>query len=70
MFRLDPFQCASEILPHGEVLVAVGRGVSGEIMDKSVELNGDLGVLRMMRMISVTLVLCSSILFKCTPCCM
>jgi hypothetical protein len=42
--RVGPFQRALEILPHSEVLVAVGRGVSGEIMAKSVELNGDLGV--------------------------
>lgn len=38
--QVGPFQCAPESLPHGEVL-AVARGVSGETMAKSVELNGD-----------------------------
>ncbi|XP_022680050.1 uncharacterized protein LOC101782778 [Setaria italica] len=38
--QVGPFRCALESLPHGEVLV-VGRGVSGEILAKSVVLNGD-----------------------------
>ncbi|CAN6182146.1 unnamed protein product [Urochloa humidicola] len=38
--QVGPFQCALEIPPQGEVLT-VGRGVSGEIMAKSVELNVD-----------------------------
>ncbi|CAL5064159.1 unnamed protein product [Urochloa decumbens] len=37
--QVGPFQSALEILPHGETLVAVGRGVSGEIVAKSVELD-------------------------------
>uniref|UniRef100_I1PZF4 Uncharacterized protein n=1 Tax=Oryza glaberrima TaxID=4538 RepID=I1PZF4_ORYGL len=38
--QVGPFQSALESLPHGEVL-AVGRDTSGEIMVKTVELNGD-----------------------------
>nr|CAB3448537.1 unnamed protein product [Digitaria exilis] len=37
---VGPFQSALEI-PHGETLVAIGRGVSGEIVTKSVELDDD-----------------------------
>ncbi|CAN6182407.1 unnamed protein product [Urochloa humidicola] len=39
--QVGPFQSALEILPHGETLVAVGRGVSGEIVAKSMELDDD-----------------------------
>lgn len=38
--QVGPFLCALESLPHGEVIV-VGHGVSGEILAKSVVLNGD-----------------------------
>ncbi|CAN6166816.1 unnamed protein product, partial [Urochloa humidicola] len=38
--QVGPFQCALEIPPQGKVLT-VGRGVSGEIVAKSVELNVD-----------------------------
>ncbi|KAF8772257.1 hypothetical protein HU200_005972 [Digitaria exilis] len=38
--QVGPFQSALEI-PHGETLVAIGRGVSGEIVTKSVELDDD-----------------------------
>ncbi|CAL5088538.1 unnamed protein product [Urochloa decumbens] len=38
--QVGPFQCALEIPEQGEVLT-IGRGVSGEIMAKSVELNVD-----------------------------
>ena len=37
--QFGPFQRALETLPHGEVLVAVGRDVSGKVRAKSVELN-------------------------------
>ena len=37
--QFGPFQHALETLPHGEVLVAVGRDVSGKVRAKSVELN-------------------------------
>ncbi|XBI94103.1 hypothetical protein VPH35_030811 [Triticum aestivum] len=39
--QVGSFQPALEILPHGELLVVIGRGVSGEIMAKNVELDGD-----------------------------
>lgn len=39
--QVGSFQRALEILPHGEILVVIGRGVSGEIMAKNVELDGD-----------------------------
>ncbi|CAN6237981.1 unnamed protein product [Urochloa humidicola] len=39
--QVGPFQSAVDALPHGETLVAVGRGVSGEIVAKSVELDDD-----------------------------
>lgn len=42
--RVGPIQCALKILPYGEVLLAVGRGISGEIIARSVELNGDSGI--------------------------
>lgn len=38
--QIGPFQCALEVLPQGRVLT-VGRGVSGEMMAKSVEVNVD-----------------------------
>jgi hypothetical protein len=39
--QVGPFRSAPETLPHGEILVATGRGASGEIVTKSVELDGD-----------------------------
>jgi hypothetical protein len=39
--QVGPFQSAPQILPHGEILVAIGRGVSGEIVTRSVELDDD-----------------------------
>jgi len=39
--QFGPFQHALETLPHGEVLVVVGRDVSGKIRAKCVELNGE-----------------------------
>ncbi|KAK8450632.1 hypothetical protein SEVIR_6G063400v4 [Setaria viridis] len=39
--QVGPFQSAPEILAHGEILVAIGRGVCGEIVTKSVELDDD-----------------------------
>ncbi|VAH35528.1 unnamed protein product [Triticum turgidum subsp. durum] len=39
--QVGSFQPALEILPHGELLIVIGRGVSGEIMTKNVEFNGD-----------------------------
>ncbi|CAL5064610.1 unnamed protein product [Urochloa decumbens] len=38
--QIGPFQCALEVPPQGGVLT-VGRGISGEIMAKNVELNVD-----------------------------
>ncbi|CAN6210588.1 unnamed protein product [Urochloa humidicola] len=38
--QVGPFQCALEVPPQGGV-ITVGRGVSGEIMAKNVELNVD-----------------------------
>ncbi|WVZ82647.1 hypothetical protein U9M48_029891, partial [Paspalum notatum var. saurae] len=39
--QVTPFQHAPEILPHGVMLVAIGRGVSGEMMAKNVVMDGD-----------------------------
>uniref|UniRef100_N1QVG4 Uncharacterized protein n=1 Tax=Aegilops tauschii TaxID=37682 RepID=N1QVG4_AEGTA len=41
LLLVGSFQPALEIRPHGELLVVIGRGVSGEIMAKNVELDGD-----------------------------
>ncbi|KAJ1257915.1 hypothetical protein BS78_10G033100 [Paspalum vaginatum] len=39
--QVRPFQHVLEILPHGVILVAIGRAVSGEMMAKSVVLDDD-----------------------------
>ncbi|KAM0874398.1 hypothetical protein ACQ4PT_037448 [Festuca glaucescens] len=39
--QVEPFQHALQVLPHGEILVVIGRGVSGEIIAKNVEFDGD-----------------------------
>ncbi|XP_051210089.1 uncharacterized protein [Lolium perenne] len=39
--QVGSFQDALHVLPHGEILVVIGRGVSGEIVAKNVEFDGD-----------------------------
>ncbi|KAM0927749.1 hypothetical protein ACQ4PT_002661 [Festuca glaucescens] len=39
--QVGSFQHALQILPHGEILVVIGRSVSGEIIAKNVEFDGD-----------------------------
>ncbi|CAM0909155.1 unnamed protein product [Alopecurus aequalis] len=39
--QVGSFQHAPQILPCGEVLVVIGRGISGEIIAKNVEFDGD-----------------------------
>ncbi|XP_047069414.1 uncharacterized protein LOC124677472 [Lolium rigidum] len=44
--QVGSFQYALQIPPHGEILVAIGRAVSGEIIVKNVEFEGDPIVLK------------------------
>jgi hypothetical protein len=39
--QVGSFQHAQQILPHGEILVVIARGVSGKIEAKNVEFDGD-----------------------------
>jgi hypothetical protein len=39
--QVGSFQHALQILPHGEILVVIGRSVSGEIISKNVKFDGD-----------------------------
>jgi hypothetical protein len=39
--QVASFQDAVQTLPHGEMVVVIGRGVSGEILSRNVEFDGD-----------------------------
>jgi hypothetical protein len=39
--QVGSFQHALQNLPHGEILVVIGRSVSGEIISKNVKFDGD-----------------------------